>query len=58
MKRYTMNRHAIVVSKHESIRHQLHDERKSEEQKLNRLRTLLASKIQAALSARLETQAA
>jgi hypothetical protein len=57
MKRYLVNRN-VVFSKHESLRHQIHDERKSEEQKLNRLRTLLAAKMQASLDVRRENQAA
>jgi hypothetical protein len=58
MKRYLVNRNVVVVSKHESLRHQIHDERKSEEQRLGRLRTLLAAKMQAALGVRRENQAA
>jgi hypothetical protein len=57
MKHYLVNRN-VVVSKHESLRHQIHDERKSEEQKLSRLRTLLAAKMEASLGVRRENQAA
>jgi hypothetical protein len=38
----------VFFSKHESMRHQIRGERKSEEQKLNRLRELLQTKVQAA----------
>jgi hypothetical protein len=58
MKRYMVNRNVVACAKHESVRHQIHDERRSEEQKLSRLRTLLERKLQAALVRHGENQAA
>jgi hypothetical protein len=48
MKRYTTGRPEVFFSKHELLRHEIRGERKSEEQKLNRLRELLQTKVQAA----------
>jgi hypothetical protein len=48
MKRYAIKRPELLFSKHESMRHEIRGERKSEEQKLNRLRELLQTKVQAA----------
>jgi hypothetical protein len=47
MKRY-LTKLEVSFSKHESMRHEIRDERKSEEQKLNRLKELLQTKVQAA----------
>jgi hypothetical protein len=47
MKRY-VTKPEVVFSKHESMRHEIRGERKSEEQKLNRLRELLQTKVEAA----------
>jgi hypothetical protein len=45
MQRYTEDRLGLSFFKHESRRHELHGERKSEEQKLNRLKKLLQTKV-------------
>jgi hypothetical protein len=46
MKRYA-SKTEVSFSKHETMRHEIRGERKSEEQKLNRLRELLQTKVQA-----------
>lgn len=45
MKRFAMKLRDTYLIKDESTRYQLQDERKSEEQKLNRLKKLLQTKI-------------
>jgi hypothetical protein len=49
VKRFTRDRRELF-SPHESTRHQLQDERKFEDQKLNRLKSSLQTKLQAGLA--------
>jgi hypothetical protein len=46
VKRYAINRHEIHFPEHESTRYEVQAERKSEEEKLNRLKKLLLTKVQ------------
>ena len=57
MKRYTVIPE-VFFSKHESMRHEIRGERKSEEQKLNRLKELLQAKVEAASRGRIVIRAA
>ena len=51
MMRYSIKRDRTYFQKHESIRHGLQDERKSEERRLDCLKRLLQTKVQLASSA-------
>ena len=50
MKRYSTTHYNSYYPQHESLRHEIHDERKSEEQKLDRLKKLLQTKVESAES--------
>jgi hypothetical protein len=58
MKRYAMNRHEDFSPRHESMKHEMQDERKSEERKLNNLKRALQTKMQAGLDRRAAIRAA
>jgi hypothetical protein len=58
MKRYAMNRHEDFSPRHESMKHEMQDERKSEERKLNNLKRALQTKMQAGLDRRVAIRAA
>jgi hypothetical protein len=47
VKRYEINRQESFFVSHELTRHELQDERKAELQKLERLKKLLATKVEA-----------
>jgi hypothetical protein len=57
MKRYTV-KPEVFFSKHESMRHEIRGERKSEEQKLVRLKEMLQAKVEAASRGRTVIRAA
>jgi hypothetical protein len=58
MKRYAMNRHEDCSPRHESMKHEMQDERKSEERKLNNLKRALQTKMQTGLDRRAAIRAA
>jgi hypothetical protein len=49
MKRFATNRNEIHSLKHESVRLEIHGERRFEAQRLDRLKKLLQMKVEAAL---------
>jgi hypothetical protein len=49
MRRFATNRNEIYSSTHESVRLEVHGERKFEAQKLDRLKKLLQMKVEAAM---------
>ena len=49
MKRFATNRNEIHALKHESVRLEIHGERKFEAQRLDRLKKLLQMKVEATL---------
>jgi hypothetical protein len=58
MKRYAMNRHEDFLPRHESMKHEMQDERKSEERKLNNLKRALQTKMREGLDRRAAIRAA